>query len=220
MREPDRVREPGTLFLRTMRACCRNAFVERVFEPAVADMQHEWRESSSRMGRLGIRARGYVALTCLVVAAPMIARRSAAASLPVTGRLHGGRILLLLAGALYVGTAPLFGAFSLPAWAAGLGLAVLLRRWHGSHPSTPVEARMRTAVPVAEINFYSISAGGDVAGLIFAAGSVAILLVGVPQFAWYLAGAVLVAIAFACWLHVRRDIEMRAPVRFASIAQR
>ena len=48
-----------------------------------------------------------------------------------------------------------------------------------------------------EINMSSIRVGGDLGGLIFAAGCVAILLVGVPGLRWFIGLSLLLAVAFA-----------------------
>lgn len=220
MARTDRAREPGRVYLRLMRRCYGEELAERVFAPAVADLQHEWGEAAERPARLRVRMRGYVALARLAVATPFIAGVHGVALAPGPLVRLNGQILLVLAGALYLGTVTVFGAFTVPSWAAGIVLAVLLRRWHLTHPSTPVEARIQTRVPVPEINFYSISAGGDVAGLMFAAGSISILVVGLPQFAWYLAVAALAGLAFAVALHARREAESKDTSRLVTIAQR
>ena len=216
----DRAREPGRVYLRLMRRCYGQELVERVFAPAVADLQHEWGEAADRRARTRVRMRGYAALTRLALVAPLIAGAPVAALGPGPLLRLNGPILLVLAAALYIGTVGVFGAFTVPSWGAGLVLAVLLRRWHLAHPSTPVEARIHTRVPVPEINFYSISAGGDVAGLMFAAGSITILIVGLPQLAWYLILAALTGLAFAVALHARREAESKDTSRLVTIAQR
>ena len=220
MTTTNRARAPGTVYLRLMRRCYGERLTAHVFAPAVADLQHEWGEAAGLRARLRVRMRGYVALTWLAAAAPVIAGLPGVSLAPGPLVRLNGPILLVLAGALYIGTVTVLGAFTVPSWAAGLVLAVLLRRWHLAHPSTPVEARMQTRVPVPEINFYSISAGGDGAGLMFAAGSIMILIVGLPQFAWYLVVAALIGLAFAMALHARREAESKDTSRLMTIARR
>ena len=48
-----------------------------------------------------------------------------------------------------------------------------------------------------EINMSSIRVGGDLGGLIFAAGCVAILLVGIPGLRWFIGLSLLLAVALA-----------------------
>jgi hypothetical protein len=51
---------------------------------------------------------------------------------------------------------------------------------------------------VPEVNLSRIPVGGDVAGLIFAAGSVAVVIIGVPGMAWYFVSSLLCA-ALLAW---------------------
>jgi hypothetical protein len=57
-----------------------------------------------------------------------------------------------------------------------------------------------------EINMSAIRVGGNLGGLIFAAGAVAILLIGVPGLRWFiglsLALAVVLAVAVIAWRRV------------------
>jgi hypothetical protein len=60
---------------------------------------------------------------------------------------------------------------------------------------------MRTRLP--EINMSAIRVGGNLGGLIFAAGAVAILLIGVPGLRWFvglsLALATVLAVGVIIW---------------------
>ena len=65
----------------------------------------------------------------------------------------------------------------------------------------------RTAVP--EINLSRIPVGGDAAGLMFAAGSVAVVIIGVPDMAWYFVSALLCAALLAWALFAYRSTHAR-----------
>ena len=99
-----------------------------------------------------------------------------------------------------------------PAKEKDTGAAVLIRRWHTRHPDTLPYAP-RSNVP--EINLSRIPVGGDVAGLMFAAGSVAVVIIGVPDMAWYFVSALICAAVLAWALfayraaHVRRELAAR-----------
>ena len=54
---------------------------------------------------------------------------------------------------------------------------------------------MKASLP--EINMSSIRVGADLGGLIFAAGCVAILLVGVPGLRWFIGLSLVLAVALA-----------------------
>jgi hypothetical protein len=98
---------------------------------------------------------------------------------------------------LAAASGPFFGAFAGAAAIAGGVAAMCMNAWHTRHPSvlpSPSHAR------VPEINFSSVTVGGDVGGLIVVAGSVAIVIAGLPGVRWYLLGAVATGLLFAAVL--------------------
>ena len=100
--------------------------------------------------------------------------------------VKGAGFLVLLVAVLLVATWLFFKAFIVASAVAGAVAALLIRRWHTRHPSVLPYAP-RTRVP--EINLSRIPVAGDVAGLIFAVGGVAVVIIGVPDLAWYFASA-------------------------------
>src|SRR5215510_5044700 len=100
----------------------------------------------------------------------------------VMTRNRGAGFLVLLVVVLLAASWLFFKAFIVASAVAGTVAAVLIRRWHTRHPVVLPYAP-RTRVP--EINLSRIPVGGDAAGLMFAAGSVAIVIIGVPDMAWY-----------------------------------
>ena len=110
-----------------------------------------------------------------------------------------GTALLTLVAALLVATWPFFGSFTLAAIMAGILMSLAMRSWHNDHPTT-VAVPDRTLRP--EINLAAIPVRGDGAGLLFAIGSVVILL-ALPQLRWFLIAsvgcAVVVGTALIAW---------------------
>jgi hypothetical protein len=101
---------------------------------------------------------------------------------------------MLLVAVLVAASWLFFKAFIVASTVAGLGTALVIRRWHTRHPSLLPDAA-RTRVP--EINISRVPVGGDMAGLMFAAGSIVIVIVGVPDMAWYFVSSLVCAGLFA-----------------------
>ena len=127
-------------------------------------------------------------------------------------RTRSTGFLVLLVLLLLAATWLFFKAFIVASGMTGAVAAVLIRRWHTRHPST-LPYTPRTNVP--EINLSRIPVGGDVAGLMFAAGGVAVVIIGVPDMAWYFVSALLCAALLAWALfayraaHLRRALDAR-----------
>jgi hypothetical protein len=111
---------------------------------------------------------------------------------------RGAGFLVLLVALLLAATWLFFKAFIVASALAGALAAVLIRRWHTQHPSVLPYAP-RTRVP--EINLSRIPVAGDAAGLMFAVGGVAVVIVGVPDLAWYFVSA-LVCAGLLAWVLV------------------
>jgi hypothetical protein len=125
-------------------------------------------------------------------------------------RRSGAGFLILLGVVLGVAVWPFFQVFIVAAIAVGLGAAVTMRRWNTGHPSTlPNPSSTRRP----EINLSAIPVGGDAAGLIFAVGSVIVVLVGVPGMTWYFVSALGCAALFAWALSAWRLAQPPMPVR-------
>jgi hypothetical protein len=187
----------GARFLHLARLLYSEQTVDAVFLPAVADLQEDLAAAGpSRFRRVVTRWRWHGALLVLLVAAATVPA-------PLNGRAaarqrqrSGGWFLALLAMTLYGGTWPFFGGFVAGALPAGLALAIAMRAWNNRHPDALAAPAGDGRDP--EINLSAIHVGGDVAGLMFAAGSVAIVLLGLPALWWFVAavcvGSVLVAV--------------------------
>ena len=117
-------------------------------------------------------------------------------------------ILLLLTVILAAASGPFFGGFVGAAAIAGGVAALCMNAWHTRHPSV-LPSPARTRVP--EINFSSVTVGGDVGGLLVVAGSVAIVIAGLPGVRWYLLGAVATGLLFAAALAAWRGLRPTRP---------
>ena len=195
-------------FLRLARFLFAEATVLAVFAPAIADYQAEVREESSRVARLGLHWRWFWALIALLVVTPFtvsipsITERTPAAS----HASSGGSLFVILYAALFAGAWWCVQEFTAAAIVAGLLLAVALRAWNDRHPASLAEPAGAPLPAVVQINFSSTRVPGDVAGLIFAAGTILIVVVGLPGLRWFFTAAALASVAVA-WM------RFRAPAR-------
>lgn len=199
-------RLPGTLLLKAARIFFDEATLSSVVYPAIADLQQEVRDAGpSRTRRYLARWRGYRAFAVLVVIAPFAFARSPVSGHLVTGLPEwiGGATLVLLVTVLFASTWPFFGWFMTGAVIGGVFLAVAMRWWHNRHPSLIAQRDPVTASRIPEINLSSIPVAGNVGGLIFAAGSVVIVILGLPELRWFFLAAVgsgvLVAAGLFAW---------------------
>jgi hypothetical protein len=103
--------------------------------------------------------------------------------------------LLALTLLLIVTTWSFFGRFSLFVAPAGIATAVFLHWWYLHHPAFLARSPARDRAPV--INISAIHVGGDAAGLAFALGGVAIVVMGLPPLRWFVAASALLSIVFA-----------------------
>ena len=131
-------------------------------------------------------------------------------------RVRGAGFLVLLVALLLAASWLFFKAFIVASALAGGAAALLIRRWHTRHPSL-LPYTPRTRVP--EINLSRIPVAGDAAGLMFAVGGVAVVIIGVPDLAWYFVSA-LVCAGLLAWAlvtsHARTTTaSRRGPKLFA-----
>jgi hypothetical protein len=125
--------------------------------------------------------------------------------------------LVVLVALLVASSWLFFKHFIVATAVAGVCAAAVMRRWNTRHPSLLPDAS-RTRVP--EINLSSIPVGGDAAGLLFASGAIAIVIVGVPNMAWYFLGALGCSLLLACALFATRAAQPWQPLRRATLGLR
>jgi len=191
--------QPGTFFLRAARLVFSEATLDSVLSPAVADFRTEWHEAEGRrLLRFAVRCRWYWSLAILTIVAPRIgAATGDRPLLAAAPNRTGGWFLLLLAMSFYAATWRLFGGFAFASAAIGSMLALALRRWHTRHPPLAAGQGVPLTERTPEINLSSIHVGGDIAGLMFAVGSAAIVIVGLPGLSWFFAAGAVTSVAVA-----------------------
>ena len=198
-------RVPGTTLLKLARLLFDEQLLSAVIQPAISDLQHEVAAAGhNRLKRLRARWRGYLAFWMVALMAPLVSwtpplgDRGTVAFPDAIARLAVGSIavgLLAVAG-------PALGAGIAAVAAAGAVVAIAIHAWYDRHPSelpAPTEPQQRPP----QINFSSTEVAGNIGGLIFAAGSVLIVAVGLPSVIWFLVGGTiagcLVAWRLAAW---------------------
>lgn len=195
-------RTPGALVIRMCRAIAGEPAYSTIVCPAIADFQQEVRGAHGRVARLGVHVRGYWALTKVLVVlliAPPIGTRT---EKDLREGAAGGHALVLLVPVLMAATWPVFGWFTALAAMGGALFAVTMRWWNNRHPAVTIDVEPdRRERP--EINLSRIPVGGNAGGLIFAIGSVVIVIVGLPGIRWFtlaaLVSGVLVAGVLFAW---------------------
>jgi len=190
-RLPRRSRPPGTLFLRIARVLFTEQTVSAVFVPAVADCQTELRESSaSRVTHLLARGRWWWAFIVLLAVTPFsVSIPSIADRAPITRASSGGWLFVFLYGSLLAGAWWCVQEFMVAAIAAGVALACVMRAWNDRHPA--IAAMPAPLATIVQINLAAIHVPGDPAGLIFAAGTILIVVIAFPGLWWFFAAAAL-----------------------------
>ena len=202
----NRLRIPGATLLKIAPLIFDEHVVATIVRPTIADLQREIDEAGpNRVERLRARWRGYFAFWRLTFLAafgswgsPALSR-GAAAFPDVVARLAVGSIVV----ALIAVAGPFVGAWIAVPIVAAAFFAALIHQWRRQHPSELPEPSepQRTASP--QINFSSTDVAGNIGGLIFAIGTILIVVVGVPSVIWFLfvgaAAGCVVAWALVAW---------------------
>jgi hypothetical protein len=167
------------LFLRIARRIFPNDTVAAVFMAAAADYQQELRDVRGRVATLAVRCRWTWAFVVLLLVTP----------LPSSAWAGGGALLTLLCAALFAGAWSSAAEFTLPALVAGALLAWAMRAWNDRHRESSFEPAAASMPAFVQINFSSMRVPGDIAGLIFAVGTILIVVVGLPGWWWFFVAA-------------------------------
>ena len=179
----------------------RVLFDERLYstavEPTIADLRRELADAGSTRARVQARWRGYAAFWKLVLLAPFIDRSSLSPRSAVAA--------VVLVFALVEPGVSMLGIWLLAVTAGAVLCATALHAWYNSHPSdVPGPSEPRKATP--QINFSSTEVAGNIGGLIFAIGSLFIVVVGVPAVIWFLFAGTAAGCVIA-WGLVQRHIK-------------
>jgi hypothetical protein len=190
-RSPSNHRNPGTLLLKLASIVFDKAVLTSIVVPTIADLQAEVDAAGdNRMRRQRARLRGYGAFWTLVLFAPFAAHvwpvRQEDIMMLQQPRRSGLSGWVVLAGILGF-TSPALTPWTATVVVGGLVFAVAIHLWYSRHPSL-------VATPNGEgrpeINYSRTPVGGNVGGLIFMAGSMAILVAGLPGWRWFFGAAV------------------------------
>jgi hypothetical protein len=182
--------KPGTWLLKVARFFFDEAVSASIVVPTIADLQAEIDAAGgNRRRRLGVRLRGYAAFWKLVLFAPFAAhgwpvRQEGSVMLKPRSNGLAGWILL---AAILGFTSPSLTPWTVAVIVGGLIFAVAIHLWYSRHPSIVATSNGERR---PEINFSSMPVGGNIGGLIFMAGSMAILVSGLPMWRWFFGAAV------------------------------
>ena len=183
-------RKPGSWLLRVASLFFNDAVSAAIVLPTIADLQAEIDAAGGdRARRMRARVRGYAAFWKLMLLAPFAAHAwplRQEGTMTLRARSNGVGGWLVLAGILGF-TSPALTPWTLTVVAGGLVFAVAIHLWYSRHPSL-VATRNGEGRP--EINFSRTPVGGNIGGLIFMAGSMAILVSGLPMWRWFFGTAV------------------------------
>lgn len=192
-----------TLFLRIARRIFPDDTVAAVFMAAAADYQGELRDAPGRAASLVVRCRWIWAFAVLLLVTPLSLSKSSVSRPLLVRGANGGGMLTLLYASLFAGAWWCVQEFTLAALVAGGLLAWAMRAWNDRHPASIIEPAPAASLPTfVQINFSSTRVPGDIAGLMFAAGTILIVVVGLPGFWWFFVAAAL-ASGLVAWLRVR-----------------
>ena len=187
-------RGPGSLLLALARAIFDASIVASIVEPTIADLQADVAAAGPHpLRRAHARLRGYAAFWTLVLLAPIAAhawperKEGSMLTSPALATRRGGlTIWIVMAGVLGF-TSPAMTPWTATVLVGGLIFAVAMHLWYSRHPiivATP------EGQPRPEINLSRIPVGGNIGGLIFMAGSMGILVAGLPGWRWFFGAAV------------------------------
>ena len=128
----------------------------------------------------------------------------------------GEPVMWVPALVLIAAITPLFGWFVAAAIVSGVVAAILLRRWNTRHPSTLAPSEPG-AMHDPQINLSAIPVGGDFGGLMFVVGAFVIVMFGLPDIRWFVAGSLVTGAAMAAGLFVWRSMHAGELPRVPSI---
>jgi len=181
---------PGTWLLKVARLVFNDAVSASIVVPTIADLQADIKAAGEdRAQLLRARIRGYAAFWKLILLAPFAAHAWTVreeGTMTLNTRSNGFPGWLVLAGILGF-TSPALTPWTVTVLVGGLVFAVAIHLWYSRHP---ILLATRNGEGRPEINFSRVPVGGNIGGLIFMAGSMAILVSGLPMWRWFFGAAV------------------------------
>ena len=193
-------RIPGRLLLKVATLVFDESVLADVVRPTIADLQSEVRAAGTDpVARLRARIRGYAAFWLLVASAPVAFHAWPTRSIgsqDVEDRTSGTAFTFYVA-AIVLCAWNFLGWWTAVAAGGGVLFAVLMHHWNSRHPIELVIREPETwAVP--QINLSRIPVDGNIAGLIYVVGSLAVVFVGLPIARWFF--VLTVGLGLACAL--------------------
>ena len=180
-------RAPGSFLLKVAEFIFDEAALASVVAPTISDLQEELREAGDSRGRrVRARLRGYGAFWALVVLAPWAFLHWPARTVGATHTPDRSASILfsMVVASFALLTWHFIGWWTIVAAVGGVLVALVIHDWHSRHPSkvaTPVSPFLKTP----EINVSKISVGGNIAGLMYVLGSLAVGMVGLVFLRWF-----------------------------------
>lgn len=205
-------RIPGRFLLKVAELVFDDSVLATVVRPTIADLQTEVRDAGGdRVARLRARIRGYAAFWLLVGCAPVAFHAWPTRSIGSQDHEDrtSGTAFAFYVAAIVLCAWNFLGWWTAVAFGGGLLFAVLIHRWHGAHP-IEVATREPETWSVPQINLSRIPVDGNIAGLMYVVGSLAIVFMGLPAVRWFffltVTLGVACAVALVAWhnAHPRR----------------
>ena len=208
-------RIPGRLLLKVARVVFDESVVDAVVTPTVSDLQQEVREAGDDgAARLSALMRGYSAFWALVLTAPVAFHRWPTRSIGEPGvDRNPGVAFGLIVATIVLCAWNFLGVWTLVAGAGGVLFAAIIHRWHNHHP-TQLVVPEKGVWRAPEINQSRIPVDGNIAGLMYVVGSLAVALIGLPFVRWFFVLTIVLglacAVALLAWhaAHPRRSITI------------
>ena len=205
-------RTPGRFLLTVARLVFEDSVLATVVTPTISDLQQEIRDAGdSAPRRLRAALRGYAAFWLLVLAAPVALHRWPTRSIGSQdpGDRSPGVTFALYVAAIVLCAWNFLGWWTVVAAGGGTLFAVIIHRWYDSHP-TELVVPDKGVWRAPEINQSRIPVDGNIAGLMYVVGSLAVAMIGLPIARWFffttIALGLLCAVALVAWrnAHPRR----------------
>lgn len=195
---------PGRLLLKVAHFVFHESVVADVVLPTISDMQSEMRSARNRSERMRAALRGYAAFWTLVLAAPVAFHMWPTRRVGESGAAdrNPGFYFWLIVATVVLSAWNALGAGAFLLGAGGVAFAMMIHRWNHGHP-TELVIPEKGVWMAPEINQSKIKVDGNIAGLMYVVGSMAVVLLGLPVARWFIlvaaALAVVSAVAIVRW---------------------
>ena len=203
-------RIPGRLLLKVAHFVFDDSVVSTVVTPTISDLQAEVRDASTHLARLRAALRGYAAFWLLVAMAPVAFHAWSTRRIGEQDRAdrNPGIAFGLIVIATVLCAWNFLGWWTLVAGGGGTAFAFMIHRWHDRHP-TELVLPERGVWQAPEINQSRIRVDGNIGGLMYVVGSLAVTLIGLPFMRWFFFAAIGLGLVCAITLLAWRNAHPR-----------